>query len=54
MTRPERAPAPKRAKSTRVSASAAAEAKAAIAPPQLDAAWPLETTAQGGAHGGHQ
>jgi hypothetical protein len=34
MTRPERAPAPKRAKSARASASA--EAKAAIAPPQLD------------------
>jgi len=36
MTRPERAPAPKRAKSARASASASAEAKAAIAPPQLD------------------
>ena len=36
MTRPERAPSPLRAKSARALASVSAEAKAAIAPPQLD------------------
>ena len=36
MTRPECAPAPKPAKRTRATASALADAKAAIAPPQLD------------------
>ena len=36
MTRPERPPASKRAKSARPSASASAGAKAAMAPPQFD------------------